>query len=58
MILIESKINQVLTKYNQLKSIDVHINNYDDNINKRQKDMIFGKLLGYEECLKQLGILE
>ena len=54
----EDKINQVLTKYNQLKSIDVKIENYDDIIIKRQKDMMFGKLLGYEEVLKQLGILE
>jgi len=54
----EDKINQVLTKYNQLKSIDVHINNCDDIVIKRQKDMMFGKLLGYEEALKQLGIIE
>ena len=58
MILIESKINQVLTKYNELKSENIHINDFDDEVTKRQKDTIFGKLLGYEEILKQLGILE
>jgi len=54
----QDKINQVLTKHNQLKSIDVHIDRCDDDVIKRQKDMMFGKFLGYEEVLKQLGILE
>ena len=54
----QEKINQVLTKYSKLKGEDVHIYDYESNDVKRDKDMTFGKLLGYEEVLKQLGILE
>jgi len=52
------KINQTLTKYNELKGVDVHIDRYDSDSIKRQKDMMCGKLWGYEEALKQLGIIE
>lgn len=58
MIVTETKINQALTKYNDLKGIDVHINSYDNDNIRRDKDMMFGKLIGYEECLKELGIIE
>lgn len=58
MIIDETKTNQALTKYNDLKGIDVHINGYDSENIRRQKDIMFGKLIGYEECLKELGIIE
>jgi len=44
----KDEINKVLTKYNQLKRIDVHIDLYDSDKIKRQKDIMFGKLVGYE----------
>jgi len=54
----KDKINQVIIRYNELKGVNVHINDSDDKISKRQKDIMFGKLLGYEEILIQLGIFE
>jgi len=54
----DAKIDQVLVKYNKLKEKDIHINDFEGEMIKRHKDMIFGKLLGYEEILKELGIIE
>lgn len=54
----QDKINQVLLRYNKSKGEDVHINDFESEMIKRHKDMTFGKLLGYEEVLKQLGILD
>lgn len=52
------KINKVITKYNQLKKIDVYFDNRESQSLRDEKIILLGKLCGYEEVLKQLGILD
>jgi len=54
----QDNINKVLVEYDKLTDEDVHIKNADSDKIKRHKDMMFGKILGYQEVLIQLSIIE
>jgi len=51
-------IDKVMVEYNKLTDEDVHIKNSDSDKIRRHKDMMFGKILGYQEILIQLGIID
>jgi len=54
----QENINKVLIKHRELTGKDIHINDNDDDSIKREKDIMFGKQIGYENALTHLGILK
>lgn len=52
MLTLDDKIRKLAELINEYKTkSDVHINDNDDAITVRQKDMLFGKIMGLEMAL-------
>lgn len=50
----ENKIEQIYKNYENLKKRNCHINDEDDYNTIRQKDMLFGKIIAYEQVIEIL----
>lgn len=52
----DNQVKELKDNYNNLLQNDCHIYDIDNKLTVRQKDMIFGKIMAYQQIFEMLGI--